>query len=120
MNLMVTARLPGTDGTSNGSSFILRTMRPNAFTIGLKISSTRTRYRVVYNLGNSVERPADVENTLRIPGDAFGNHDPGTTLLSNFINVRPALPNDNGGVLSYNQASHVNVGRRGWSCGGGT
>ena len=30
MNLMVTARLPGTEGTSNGSSLILRTMRPKA------------------------------------------------------------------------------------------
>ena len=120
MNLIVTARLPGTDGTSNGSSFILRTMRPKAFTIGLKISSTRIRNEIVYNLRNSVERPADVENTLGIPGDAFGNHDPSTTFLSNFIDVRATLPNDNGCVLSNNQASHVNVGRRGWSCGGGT
>ena len=31
MNLMVTARDPGTDGTSNGSSLIRRTMRPNAW-----------------------------------------------------------------------------------------
>ena len=120
MNLMVTARLPGTDGTSKGSSFILRTMRPKAYTIGLKISSTRTRYGVVNNLRDSVKRSADIENTLRIPGDAFGNHDSGTTLLSNFIDVRATLPNNNGGVLSNNQASHVNVGRRGWSCGGGT
>lgn len=30
MNLMVTARDPGTEGTSNGSSLIRRTMRPNA------------------------------------------------------------------------------------------
>ena len=30
MNLIVTARLPGTDGLSKGSSFIRRTMRPNA------------------------------------------------------------------------------------------
>ena len=30
MNFMVTARLPGTEGTSNGSSLIRRTMRPNA------------------------------------------------------------------------------------------
>jgi len=30
MNLMVTARLPGTEAMSNGSSLILRTMRPNA------------------------------------------------------------------------------------------
>ena len=30
MNLMVTARLPGTDGTSNGSSLMRRTMSPKA------------------------------------------------------------------------------------------
>ena len=30
MNLMVTAREPGTDATSKGSSLIRRTMRPNA------------------------------------------------------------------------------------------
>ena len=30
MNLMVTARLPWTEGTSNGSSLMRRTMRPNA------------------------------------------------------------------------------------------
>jgi hypothetical protein len=33
MNLMVTARLPGTEALSNGSSFILRTMSPNAWQI---------------------------------------------------------------------------------------
>ena len=33
MNLMVTALLPGTDGTSNGSSLILRTIRPKAFVL---------------------------------------------------------------------------------------
>ena len=31
MNLIVTALLPGTDGLSNGSSLIRRTMRPNAY-----------------------------------------------------------------------------------------
>lgn len=31
MNLMVTARLPGTEGTSNGSSLMRRTMRPKAY-----------------------------------------------------------------------------------------
>ena len=30
MNLIVTAREPGTEGTSNGSSLIRRTIRPNA------------------------------------------------------------------------------------------
>jgi len=31
MNLIVTALLPGTEGTSKGSSLILRTMSPKAF-----------------------------------------------------------------------------------------
>lgn len=30
MNLIVTARLPGTEGTSKGSSLMRRTMRPKA------------------------------------------------------------------------------------------
>lgn len=32
MNLIVTARLPGTEGLSKGSSLILRTINPNAWT----------------------------------------------------------------------------------------
>jgi hypothetical protein len=34
MNLMVTARLPGTDGTSKGSSLMRRTISPKALSRG--------------------------------------------------------------------------------------
>jgi len=41
MNLIVTARLPGTDGTSKGSSFIRRTMSPKAYFGGKERVATR-------------------------------------------------------------------------------
>jgi hypothetical protein len=40
MNLIVTAREPGTEGTSNGSSLILLTINPNAYTPKISHSST--------------------------------------------------------------------------------
>lgn len=70
------------------------------------------------NLGHGVEGPADVKNALWIAWDALGDHDAGAALLTNFIHVRTALSNDDGGVLSDDKAAHVYIGRGGRSrCG---
>ena len=43
MNLIVTARLPGTDALSNGSSLILRTIKPKAYDTRREISAMKPR-----------------------------------------------------------------------------
>lgn len=42
INLIVTARLPGTDALSKGSSLILRTMRPKALNYRKEIEAETT------------------------------------------------------------------------------
>jgi hypothetical protein len=65
------------------------------------------------DLGNSIEWAANVEDTLRIARDAFGDHDPSTTFLTNLVDVGTTFANDDGRILGDDEASHVNVGRRG-------
>lgn len=75
INLMVTAREPGTDATSNGSSLMRRTMRPNACagqTGPLRLSS---------HLADSVERAKHVQYPLGIAGNGLGDGDAGSRLF---------------------------------------
>lgn len=71
-------------------------------------------------LGNSIKRPANVENTLWIARNALRDHNTCATLLTNLINMGATFANDDGGVLGDDQASHMDVGggRRRRSCGG--
>lgn len=109
MNLIVTARLPGTEGTSNGSSLILRTMRPNA--CGSVKSDARANVVRSSDLGDSVERTRYVENALRVPWNALRHHNAGAALLADLIDVSPALADDDGSILGDDEAPHLDVCR---------
>ena len=64
------------------------------------------------NLGDGVEGSADVQNALGIAGNTFGDHNTGTTLFANFVDVRAALANDNRCILGDDEAPHVDVACR--------
>jgi hypothetical protein len=110
MNLMVTARLPGTEGTSKGSSLIRRTIKPKACQRhGDPLQGWFHRKKKT-NLRDRVERSTDVENTLGVTRDTLRDHNTGATLFPDFVNVSTSLANDNGCVLGDYETAHVDGG----------
>ena len=106
INLIVTARLPGTDGTSKGSSLILRTINPNAWCN--KTCQLPSEKRIIKTyFGHGIQWPTDVQNPFRISRDALGDHDSSTRFLSNLVDVRASLPNDDRRILSDDQTAEV-------------
>jgi len=71
-----------------------------------RLSRPDTRYT---DLRHGVERTGHVENPLRVPWDAFGDHDSSAAFLANFVDVCAALSNDNRGVLSDDETPHLDV-----------
>ncbi len=54
-----------------------------------------------------------------LPGMASDNHDFGPALVTNLVDVLAASADDNGGVLGYDEAAHVDVRRRYGGCARG-
>jgi hypothetical protein len=46
-------------------------------------------------LGYSIKRPADIENSLRVTRNALRDHDASSALVSDLIDMRTTLSNDN-------------------------
>jgi hypothetical protein len=134
INLMVTALEPGTEATSNGSSLIRRTIRPNAcerrqWWPGNPGDSTR--------LGHGVQSARDIENPFGVSWDDLGYcHSCARFLLyrlvsyparyhlalthSDLIDMSTAPSDNYTGILGDNQASHSNLlGRSLCGDGGG-
>lgn len=78
-----------------------------------KCGKTTTR------LGDCVERTIDVEDALWVAWNGFGYHDFGPALVTNLVDVLAASADDNGGVLGYDEAAHVDVRRRYGGCARG-
>jgi hypothetical protein len=72
MNLIVTALDPGTDATSNGSSLILRTMRPkHCESARVELSNS---YLQSY-LGNGIQCTRDIEDPFWVSYNRFRHGD---------------------------------------------
>lgn len=68
------------------------------------------------SLGDSVKSTADVENSLWISRNALRDHDFGTALFPDLVDMAACLANDDRCILSNDQATHVNsLGRSAWS-----
>jgi hypothetical protein len=115
MNLMVTARLPGTDGTSKGSSFIRRTMSPKAYSKRRRATGWERPVKAEQNktdLWDCIEWTANIQDTLGIARNTFRDHHTGAAFLTDFVDVGTTLTNDDWRVLGDDEASHMNVSRR--------
>lgn len=66
MNLIVTAREPGTDATSNGSSLILRTIRPNAY-ISVPVLALPSATNIELTLATASRAPETVKIRSGLP-----------------------------------------------------
>lgn len=93
MNLIVTARLPGTEGLSKGSSLILRTIRPKALNDSVRTEMLRPV--TAPHLGDCIQRPANVQNPLWVSRNALRDHNSGPALLSDLVYMRASLANNN-------------------------
>jgi hypothetical protein len=45
-------------------------------------------------LGYSIKRPADIKDSLRVTGNALRDHNTSSTLVSDLIDMRTTLSND--------------------------
>ena len=125
MNLMVTAREPGTEATSNGSSLMRRTIRPKAFATASRAPETlRIRSGLPGIDSETVTRALDLSYAMiSILHFRSKMHETGSRTLktddthSDLVDVRPRPADDDARILSDDQAAHRDL-LRGRFCGG--
>lgn len=121
INLMVTAREPGTEGTSNGSSLIRRTMRPKALATASRGPETlRIRSGLPGMDSETVTRALDFSYKSISTGSDVSL---AKTTHPNLVDVSTTTADDDTCVLSNNKRSHRDLLRSGVgfsrSCGFG-
>lgn len=61
------------------------------------------------HLWDGIQGSTDVEDTLRVSWDTFRDHDTSAAFFTDFIHMRPAFADDDGGILSDYEATHVDI-----------